>query len=35
LEIAVKAQVGDVVTMRTPPGTKELEIIAIHYDKLP
>jgi transcription elongation GreA/GreB family factor len=35
LEIAVKAQVGDVVTMQTPLGTEELEIIAIRYDKLP
>ena len=28
----LKAQVGDVVTMRTPRGTEELEIIAIRYD---
>jgi transcription elongation factor GreB len=31
----LKAQVGDVVTMRTPRGTEELEIIAIRYDELP
>jgi transcription elongation GreA/GreB family factor len=31
----LKAQVGDVVTMRTPRGTEELEIIAIPYDELP
>ena len=31
----LKAQVGDVVTMRTPRGTKVLEIIAIRYDELP
>jgi len=30
-----KAQVGDVVTMRTPRGTEELEISAIRHDKLP
>jgi transcription elongation GreA/GreB family factor len=30
----LKAQVGDVVTMRTPHGTEELEIIAIRYDEL-
>jgi hypothetical protein len=29
----LKAQVG--VTMRTPRGTEELEIIAIRYDELP
>ena len=28
----LKAQVGDVVTMRTPRGTEELEIIAIRYE---
>ena len=33
--MAAKAQVGDVVTMRTPRGTEELEIIAIRYDELP
>jgi len=31
----LKASVGDVVTMRTPHGTEELEIIAIRYDELP
>jgi transcription elongation factor GreB len=31
----LKAQVGDVVTMRTPRGPEELEIIAIRYDELP
>jgi transcription elongation GreA/GreB family factor len=31
----LKAQVGDVVTMRTPRGIEELEIIAIRYDELP
>jgi len=31
----LKAQVGDVVTMRTPCGIEELEIIAIRYDELP
>ncbi len=30
-----KASVGDVVTMRTPRGSEELEIIAIRYDELP
>jgi transcription elongation factor GreB len=31
----LKASVGDVVTMRTPRGTEELEIIAVRYDELP
>jgi transcription elongation factor GreB len=31
----LKAQVGDVVTMRTPRGTEELDIIAIRYNELP
>ncbi len=31
----LKAAVGDVVTLRTPRGTEELEIIAIRYDELP
>jgi len=31
----LKASVGDVVTMRTPRGTEELEILAIRYDELP
>jgi transcription elongation GreA/GreB family factor len=30
----LKAQVGDVITMLTPRGTEELEIIAIRYDEL-
>jgi transcription elongation factor GreB len=30
----LKASVGDVVTMRTPRGTEELEVIAIRYDEL-
>jgi transcription elongation factor GreB len=29
-----KASVGDVVTLRTPRGTEELEIVAIRYDPL-
>jgi transcription elongation factor GreB len=29
-----KAQVGEVVTSRTPRGTEQLEIIAIRYDEL-
>src|SRR5262245_27549813 len=29
-----KASVGDVVTLRTPHGTEELEIVAIRYDPL-
>jgi len=31
----LKASVGDVVTMRTPRGTEELEIVALRYDALP
>lgn len=31
----LKASVGDVVTMRTPRGTEELEVIALRYDELP
>jgi transcription elongation factor GreB len=31
----LKASVGDVVTMRTPRGAEELEILAIRYDELP
>ena len=31
----LKASVGDVVTMRTPRGKEELEVIAIRYDPLP
>jgi transcription elongation factor GreB len=31
----LKASVGDVVTMRTPRGTEELEVLAIRYDALP
>jgi transcription elongation factor GreB len=31
----LKAQVGDVVTMRTPRGKEELEVLAIRYDELP
>jgi transcription elongation factor GreB len=31
----LKASVGDVVTMRTPRGTEELEIVAVRYDELP
>ena len=31
----LKASVGDVVTMLTPRGREELEIIAIRYDELP
>jgi len=31
----LKASVGDVVTLRTPRGTEELEIVAIRYDVLP
>jgi len=30
----LNAQVGDVVTMRTPHGTEELEIIKIREDEL-
>jgi transcription elongation factor GreB len=31
----LKASIGDVVAMRTPRGTEELEVIAIRYDELP
>ena len=31
----LKASVGDVVTLRTPRGTEELEIVAIRYDERP
>jgi transcription elongation factor GreB len=31
----LKASVGDIVTMRTPRGSEELEILAIRYDELP
>lgn len=31
----LKASVGDVVTMRTPRGMEELEVLAIRYDELP
>ncbi len=31
----LKGSVGDVVTLRTPRGTEELEILAIRYDELP
>ena len=31
----LKGSVGDVVTMRTPRGNEELEIVAIRYDELP
>ena len=31
----LKASVGDVVTMRTPRGAEELEILAIRYDEQP
>ena len=30
----LKGSVGDVVTLRTPRGTEELEIVAIRYDAL-
>ncbi len=30
----LKASVGDVVTLRTPRGNEELEIVAIRYDEL-
>jgi transcription elongation factor GreB len=33
--VVLKAQVGDIVTMRTPRGIEELEIITIRYDELP
>jgi transcription elongation factor GreB len=31
----LKASVGDAVTMRTPRGREELEVLAIRYDELP
>ena len=31
----MKASVGDVVTLRTPRGTEEIEVVAIRYDELP
>jgi transcription elongation factor GreB len=31
----LKASVGDAVTMRTPRGPEELEVLAIRYDELP
>ena len=31
----LKASVGDVVTVRTPRGPEELEVLAIRYDELP
>ena len=31
----LKASLGDVVTMQTPRGPEELEIIAVRYDELP
>ncbi len=31
----LKASVGDVVTLRTPRGSEELEIIEVRYDELP
>ena len=31
----LKASVGDVVTLRTPRGPEELEILALRYDELP
>lgn len=31
----LKASVGDVVTLKTPRGTEELEIVALRYDPLP
>ncbi len=31
----LKAEVGDVVTLRTPRGNEELEIVEIRYDDLP
>ena len=30
----LKASIGDVVTMRTPRGAEELEVVAIRYDEL-
>ena len=31
----MKAELGDVVTLRTPGGTEQLEIVDIRYDELP
>ena len=31
----MKASVGDVVSLRTPRGTEELEVVDIRYDPLP
>ncbi len=31
----LKASVGDTVTMRTPQGPEDLEVLAIRYDELP
>ena len=31
----LKGSVGDVVTLRTPRGTEEIEIVDIRYDELP
>lgn len=31
----LRGSLGDVVTMRTPRGNEELEIVAIRYDELP
>ena len=31
----LKARVGDVVTLKTPRGAEELEVLAIRYDPLP
>ena len=31
----LKASVGDVVTMRTPRGNEELEVVDIRYEELP
>ena len=31
----LKASVGDVVTLRTPRGAEELQVVAIRYDDLP
>lgn len=31
----LKASVGDIVTLRTPRGAEELEVVAIRYDALP
>ncbi len=30
----LKAQEGDVVTLRTPAGSEELDVIAVRYDEL-